>query len=99
MRTTVYGIAMSLIQSLHIARTEHEVPATQLKKLLDEASHPDILHKFGLVRAYPSAEFTSIESPVDQIPVPALEGITQLLIQALTHGAQSTGRSFDPLCA
>ena len=92
-KTTIYGIAMNLIQSLHIARAEEEGSATQLKRLLDEASHHDVLRKFGLVHAYPSSEYTSIEYPPDQIPLQALEGITQLLIEALTYGAQSIGGS------
>lgn len=92
MKTTIYGIAMNLIQSLHIARAEHDMSAMELKKLLDDAAQQDILQKFGLVRAYPSSEFTSVESPSDQIPMLALEGITELLIKVMNHGAHSTGR-------
>ncbi|KAF8592239.1 hypothetical protein K439DRAFT_1626245 [Ramaria rubella] len=90
-KTTVYGIAMNLIQSLHITRSEEERPAMELKRLLDQASHHDMLKKFGLVRAHPSSEYTSVEFPPDQISISALENITLLLIQTLTHGAQSNG--------
>ena len=93
-KTTIYGIAMNLVQSLHIARAEDEGPAAELKQLLDRASHPDTLRQFGLVRSHASSDYSSVESPPDQIPIEALEGITQLLIQALAHGAQSTGELF-----
>ncbi|KAF8524568.1 hypothetical protein BU17DRAFT_84597 [Hysterangium stoloniferum] len=91
MRLTVYGLAINLIQSLYTARVEDEGAASRLMSLLDRASQNDVLHFFGLHRGYPSSGITMNDYTTDQIPISALEGITALFIEALTHGAQSGG--------
>jgi neurofibromin 1 len=91
MRITIYGLAINLIQSLYTARAEDEGPATQLMKLLDRASQNDVLQFFGLYRAHPSSEITINDCAPDQIPIASLEGITKLLLEALTYRAQGTG--------
>jgi len=88
---TVYSIMINLVQSLQVVRADHEPSATALKALLDKASQEEVLSKFGLSRAYTTSDYIATDVSADQISIPALEGITEYLLEVLTHGAGGTG--------
>ncbi|KIJ57137.1 hypothetical protein M422DRAFT_219023 [Sphaerobolus stellatus SS14] len=91
MRLTVYSIAINLVQSLQVVRADNEASVTALQNLLDKASGEELLGKFGLSRAYGTSEYISTDPSADQISIPALEGVTEFLIEVLTHGSGGMG--------
>lgn len=93
MRSSIYGMAVNLLQALHVARAEDEAVAAPLRQLLDDLATPASLKNFGLDRPYPSSELSILEPVSHQIPVESLERITSVFVHALELGSSNTGKS------
>lgn len=91
MKSTVYGIAINLVQTLRIGVTENQGPNTKLDELMKEMGTNEVLSKFGLFKVHPESDIVSAEGCPDQISIGALEGITQLFIHALTYATEENG--------
>lgn len=89
-KSTVYGIAMNLIQNLRILKLETKAPVAKLDELMKEMGTNEVLNSFGLTRVHPNSNIVSAEKCPDQIPIASLESITQLFLRALTCGAGET---------
>lgn len=91
-KSTVYGIAINLIQNLRISRLEAKatVAVAKLDELMKEMGTNEALNNFGLMRVHPNSDIVSAEKCPDQIPIASLENITQLFLRALTYGAGET---------
>ncbi|GJJ07052.1 hypothetical protein Clacol_001251 [Clathrus columnatus] len=91
MRSTVYGIAMNLIQNLRLGKADNQGCVAKLDELMKEMGTNEVLNKFGLMKVHPESDIISVENCPDQIPMSSLEGIAELFIRALTYGAGETG--------
>jgi hypothetical protein len=95
MRLATYGMAVNLLQALHVARSDDGGVVNQLLQMLDDLTTPQALKLFGLDRLYPSSEISLLESASISISADSLEEISDILLRALTLGSQSVGALFS----
>ncbi len=97
----MYGIAMNLLQSMYIARSEDSAdPIPELTQLLNEFSEPGTLELFGLHRATSTSEYTSYDTTQDAMLIDNYERLARLLVRILEASAgQKVCAGFAPyLC-
>lgn len=91
MRLSTYGMAVNLLQSLHMSRSDDGEAVLQLRQMIDDLKTPQALKLFGLTRCYPSSEISILEPASNSISTESLEKITEILLRALELGSQSVG--------
>ena len=94
MRLSIYGMAVNLLQALHVARSEDEIVVVQLRQMLNDLMASPALTLFGLERHYPSSEISLLGSASAPISVDSLERITDILLRAFELGSRSIGMLF-----
>ncbi|KAK0207040.1 hypothetical protein DFS33DRAFT_1318594 [Desarmillaria ectypa] len=91
-RKAMYGIAMNLLQSMYIARSEDSAdPLPELNQLLNELSEPRTLELFGLHRATSTSEYTSYDTTQDAMLIDNYERLARLLVRILEASAGTQG--------
>lgn len=91
-RKAMYGIAMNLLQSMYIARSEDSAdPLPELSQLLNEFSEPGTLELFGLHRTTSTSEYTSYDPTQDAMLIDNYERLARLLVRILEASAGTKG--------
>ncbi|KAG8833280.1 Ras GTPase activating protein ira2 [Serendipita sp. 399] len=93
MRTTVYSMAMNLVQSLFVSKADDPAVAPKLKQLLEDGHGPDVLKMFGLISYGPIGEYGLPDSTSDTLSVDKLEELAKFMLKILSLGAQSSSGS------
>ena len=91
-RSTIWGIVVELLQSQWIALTSDAVAGPEIRHLLDEASTPNILRLFGLIRATRTSELTIWDPKGDKAILDNQEGLTRFLIQVMEVTSGTKGK-------
>ncbi|TCD61394.1 Ras GTPase activating protein ira2 [Steccherinum ochraceum] len=90
-RTSVYGVVMNLLQSVHYARRGETESSPEIRALIDECALPDKLKCFGLVRTSPTSEYCVYEFSNDRAYLDALEELCHLLARIMKAVAGNQG--------
>ncbi|KAK0461601.1 uncharacterized protein EV420DRAFT_1526161 [Desarmillaria tabescens] len=91
-RKAMYGIAMNLLQSMYIARSEDSAnPLSELSQLLNEFSESGTLELFGLHRATSTSEYTTYDTTQDAMLIDNYERLARLLVRILEASAGTQG--------
>jgi neurofibromin 1 len=89
-RKSVYGIIMSLLQSLDISRPD-DGTEPEFMRLINDCTLPENFRLFGLRRDMPTAEYSNIEWIGEKASLENQENLTQLLLRIMTVTAGSKG--------
>lgn len=90
MRTTIFGMAVNLAQSLYVSKADDPAVAPKLKQLLEDAHKPEILSMFGLVANGPIGDYSLPDSTSDTLPIDTLEDLSRFMLKMISLGAQSS---------
>lgn len=90
-RKSVYGIIISLLQSLYISRRDDRTAEPEFMRLINECTLPENLQLFGLQRETPTAGYSNVELNYEKASIERQEKLAQLLHRIMIVTAGSTG--------
>ncbi|KAF8638594.1 hypothetical protein AX17_002135 [Amanita inopinata Kibby_2008] len=89
-RKSVYGMIMSLLQSLYLSRSD-DIPAQELLDLITDCTTPGKLKLFGLSRETSTSEYGVLDPNTDKEYLDTLEGLARLMVQIMEITCGSRG--------
>ena len=90
-RTTVYGLALQLFQSLYAMHEEDATLASEVRNILNDIASPEIIRLFGLEQVSKTSEYTSVEVDASE-DRETLEQLSRWLLKAVVICSGSTGK-------
>lgn len=95
-RTTVYGLALQLFQSLYAMHEEDATLASEVRTVLNEIASPETIRLFGLQQVSKTSDYTSVEVDPSE-DRETLEQLSRWLLKAVVVCSGSSGKWFFEL--
>ena len=91
MRSTIYGLTLQLLQSMHQMHADETALQADIRTLLQDLGRPETIRLFGIHRASSSCEFTVYDNSDDRV---ALEKLSHWLLKAAVVCSGNTGQFY-----